>query len=50
MPGIEMSMTTTSGFSSSARCTAAAPSLASATTFMSGWLSISSLSPWRTVT
>jgi hypothetical protein len=36
MPGIEMSMTTTSGLMSSARCTAAAPSLASATTFMSG--------------
>ena len=45
MPGIEMSMTTTSGFSSSARWTAVAPSLASAMTFMSGWPSMSSLSP-----
>ena len=43
-------MTTTSGFSSSARWIAVAPSLASAMTFMSGWPSMSSLSPWRTVT
>ena len=45
MPGIEMSMTMTSGFSAMAFCMAALPSLASETTFMSAWLSMSSLSP-----
>src|SRR5688500_925600 len=49
MPGIEMSMTTTSGFNSSACRTAAPPSSASATTFMSVSASISSFNPCRTV-
>ena len=45
IPGIEMSMTMTSGLIASAFCIAALPSLASDTTFMSGWLSMSSFSP-----
>ncbi len=45
MPGMEMSITTTSGFNATALWTAALPSLASATTVMSGWLSMSSFRP-----
>jgi hypothetical protein len=50
MPGIEMSMTTTSGRDVAASFSTVAPSLASPITFMSGCPSISSLRPCRTVT
>ena len=45
MPGMDMSMTITSGFNEMAFSIAACPSLASAITFMSVSPSMSSLSP-----